>query len=285
MRRLHFPLRNCLAILASGLLAAGGLSAAESAPPPPEEPVEMTVGSPPMVSDDTGTPGPGNWEINFVISGDIAKDSKSFDVPLLDINYGIGEKIQLKLEVPYVYGQFSEYDETGVRSTTTLRGIGNTNLGVKYRFYDNEESGLSLAVYPQFEFRTPGARLEDDGGAAATCTVIKVPLLLTREFDHVSFTADLGFEKSSEDSRADTFASFGVGTRLSDKLAILGEIAGQSLGRSDERRILMNVGLRGKISDSQLLVAAIGRDIRAGGDGQKHCYFTVAYQLLIERKK
>lgn len=35
------------------------------------ERVEMTVGSPPMQSDDTGTPGPGNWEINLGIYGDL----------------------------------------------------------------------------------------------------------------------------------------------------------------------------------------------------------------------
>jgi len=38
-----------------------------------EEPVEMVVGSPPMVSDDTGTPGNGNWEINVVVDGDVSK--------------------------------------------------------------------------------------------------------------------------------------------------------------------------------------------------------------------
>lgn len=32
-----------------------------------EEPVEMVVASPPMVSDDTGTPGNGNWEITWCL--------------------------------------------------------------------------------------------------------------------------------------------------------------------------------------------------------------------------
>jgi hypothetical protein len=58
-----------------------------------EEPVEMLVGSPPMVADDTGTLGNGNWEINVVLAGDISKDSKAFELPLIDINYGIGDRL------------------------------------------------------------------------------------------------------------------------------------------------------------------------------------------------
>ena len=81
---------------------AADAAVADSLPEQAEEPVEMVVGSPPMVSDDTGTPGNGNWEINVVLAGDISKDSKAFELPLLDINYGIGDRLQLKYEVPYV---------------------------------------------------------------------------------------------------------------------------------------------------------------------------------------
>ena len=138
--------------------AAGIDSPAEQA----EEPVEMVVGSPPMVSDDTGTPGNGNWEINVVLAGDISKDSKTFELPLLDINYGIGDRLQLKYEVPYVVTCNSRFDENGKRTTEQASGVSSSNVGVKYRFYDNDRSGLSLAVYPQVEFRTPGSKLEGE---------------------------------------------------------------------------------------------------------------------------
>ena len=47
---------------------------------PPEEPVEMTAGSPPLVIDDTGTPGPGNWELNLVFAGDLSSDSDTLRI-------------------------------------------------------------------------------------------------------------------------------------------------------------------------------------------------------------
>jgi hypothetical protein len=81
---------------------AADAAVADSLAEQAEEPVEMVVGSPPMVSDDTGTPGNGNWEINVVLDGDISKDSNAFELPLMDVNYGVGDRFQLKYEVPYV---------------------------------------------------------------------------------------------------------------------------------------------------------------------------------------
>jgi len=100
-----------------------------------------------MASDDTGTPGNGNWEINLVFDGDISKESNAFELPLLDINYGIGERLQLKYEVPFVVTRNPTFDKTGRRTTEKSSGFSNSRVGVKYRFFDNEQAGLSLAVY------------------------------------------------------------------------------------------------------------------------------------------
>jgi hypothetical protein len=305
---------KCLALFASGLFAAGVFAAADplsqapdpkcieqemkqgldeaaaglrcrNSPEPREEPVDMTVSSPPMISNDTGTPGPNNWELNFTVTGDLAADGKNFALPLLDINYGVGEKIQLTFEVPYSLSRTMGFDDAGLQSTTTLRGIGNAGASVKIRVYENQTSGVSLAFFPKLEFRLPGSRLEADGGTATRDTNAILPALLTWEFAHASFSANGGLEKSSADPRADYFASLGAGIRLTDRLAILGEIAGQQLDRGDAHRVLLNAGLRRKISGTLSLIASAGRDIRAGGDGQRHSYFNVTLQQLIEHKK
>src|ERR1043166_9252312 len=65
-----------------------------------DEGPETTPGSPPLDVDDTGTPGCNAWEVNIVTSGEFGK-SMSLETPLLDINYGVGDNIQLKWEVPY----------------------------------------------------------------------------------------------------------------------------------------------------------------------------------------
>ncbi len=262
------------AVIVSGFAASAGF--AEDS-----EPIEMTVGSPPMISDDTGTPGPKNWEINAVFDAVLSKDSKSYEVPLWDINYGVGENIQLKYEVPYVFT-----DEAGAKS----RGLANSEFGVKYRFYDNEKNGLSIAVYPQIGFRTPGSKIEGgreeggEGGVAEKGTTYALPFLLTKEFGKFSVTANIAGERSSEDTRIETSASLGAGTRLTDKLAILLEIAGSDLNTAEEKRVLANLGLKFKLSDKHAVVFSAGRDIYAAPGSRSCSYVTLAYQRFIEYK-
>jgi hypothetical protein len=247
---------------------------------PREEPVDMTVGSPPMVIDDTDTPGPGEWEVNIVFAGDLSTDSDTYESPLVDINYGVGETVQLKYEVPYAFTRNVLVNEAGNKETVRARGVADSTVGVKYRFYDNDETNLSLAVYPQIEFRSPGARSTENGGVADGATTWILPLQLTKDFAHASITANAGVEKSTDDRHASLSAGFGAGTRLTNTLAILGEVVGKNLGSAGERRILLDVGLRTKISEKQAFVSALGLDLHAG-DGQRHHYITVGYQRFI----
>src|SRR5664280_2245623 len=48
-------------------------------------------GGPPLVTDDPGTPGPGNWEVNVAATLDRTSLASSWGTPLVDANYGRGE--------------------------------------------------------------------------------------------------------------------------------------------------------------------------------------------------
>ena len=250
---------------------------------PRGEPVETTVGSPPMVLDDTGTPGDRAVEANFVIEGDFQTDSESFESPEIDLNYGIGESLQLKYEVPWGWTRTTARDEFGNESTESSRGVGNSNFGVKYRFYDNEDSELSFAIYPQVEFRTPGAKSEADGGVANSGTTWILPLLLTKDYERFSITANLGAEKSTSEPHVIGFGGFGVGTRLTDRVALLAEIAVRDIGNGSDARTQVDLGTRYKINESHSVTASVGTDIGVGGDA--HRFVTLAYQLLMGKRE
>jgi len=53
-------------------------------------------GGPPLLTDDPDTPGPNHWEINVATTSENAAHEWEFGTPLLDINYGVGDHIQLK---------------------------------------------------------------------------------------------------------------------------------------------------------------------------------------------
>ncbi|MHB8474174.1 MAG: transporter family protein [Gammaproteobacteria bacterium] len=242
---------------------------------PDAEPVEMTVGSPPMISDDTDTPGPGNVELNLVFNGAWSPDARALAAPLFDVNFGIGERLQLKYEVPYAIERHSERDASGAQTVTSERGIGDSNLGLKYRFYDDSDSGLSLGVYPQTRFRTPGARRALSAGN----TSFALPLLLTKEFSNASVTANLGIEYA--DAHSDYYASVGIGTRINDHLAAMLELAGDGLREADSRRGIANVGVRYKLSDKQALLTSVGRDFHAPDGSTRASYVSIAYQRVF----
>jgi hypothetical protein len=238
------------------------------------EPVDMTVGSPPMQTDDTDTPGPHNLEINIGVDGDLAGRERSIEAPNIDINYGIGDTVQLTYSVPYIWARQEESDASGTTHIVGEHGVGDSTVGMKYRFYDNKDTGLSFAIYPQVEFRTPGGKR-----AVSEGTSFHLPVIVTKEFEHFSIGGNLGVDISSGSERY--FASVGVGKRLTENVALLAEIAGNNLNATDEKHVLLNVGLRRKIDDTQSISGSLGHDVYAGGDQREHTYFNVAYQKLF----
>ena len=239
------------------------------------EPVEMTVGSPPLQTEDTDTPGPNNWEINIGLHGELAGRERTLEAPTLDVNYGVGERLQFTYEVPYVWLRQEETDPLGVMRIVDAHGVGDSTFGVKDRFYDNPDTGLSFAAYPQLEFRTPGANRAVSGGA----TIFHLPLAVTKEFEHTSIGANVGIEVSAGEQRY--FASFGASRRLTDHVPVMAEIVGINLNATNEKHVLLNLGIRRKITDTQSISASLGHDVFAGGDEREHTYFTLSYQKLF----
>src|SRR5262249_7985192 len=87
-------------------------------------------GGPPLITDDPDTPRPGYWEINLAGTAELARHERRIELPLVDLNYGVGRRIQLKFEVPFA---------TAIDSDTRARhGLGNATAGIKWRFLGEE---------------------------------------------------------------------------------------------------------------------------------------------------
>jgi hypothetical protein len=85
-------------------------------------------GGPPMITDDPGTPGNGKFEINVAVAFNRLPQEISWDVPALDINYGVGENIQLTLQTAPVIQK--------PRGHGAIGGLGGTEAALKWRFLD-----------------------------------------------------------------------------------------------------------------------------------------------------
>jgi hypothetical protein len=98
---------------------------------------------PPFLSNDPGTPGNGNWEINIAGAQSISRGVASYQVPQLDLNFGLGDRVQLTYEIPYVIESQAEQPRQSAWS--------NAFPGVKWRFLDQGEGNWQASIFPQVE--------------------------------------------------------------------------------------------------------------------------------------
>src|SRR5437763_10902210 len=117
------------------MIAVFALCAARSA---------FTQGGPPMITDDPGTPGDRKWEINLAIGFEHRPNETAYDLPALDLNYGVGEHIQLTLQTAPVFLQRDDHGPIG--------GFGATEAAVKWRFLDEDRSGFAMSMFPRIIF-------------------------------------------------------------------------------------------------------------------------------------
>ncbi len=97
-------------------------------------------GGPPFRTDDPETPGNKHWEINFGWIGERNPAAGAYQVPDFDINYGLGDRIQLKYEIPIAIEETRPQPADGVDAAVpgkVLGGLGESLLGIKWRFYEH----------------------------------------------------------------------------------------------------------------------------------------------------
>jgi len=97
-------------------------------------------GGPPFRTDDPETPGNRHWEINFGWIGDRNPSSGAYQVPDFDINYGLGDRIQLKYEIPIAIQETRPQAASASGPAQTgqvIGGLGESLLGIKWRFYEH----------------------------------------------------------------------------------------------------------------------------------------------------
>jgi hypothetical protein len=137
---------------------------------------------PPFLSNDPGTPGTANWEINIAATQTTLHGLSGWQLPQLDVNYGVGERIQLTAEIPYVVLNSSTQPQAS--------GWGNANAGVKWRFFDQGENGWQISAFPLYQ--TGGSADAQRKGIAVEGPRIFLPLEVARKVGEVSLNLEVG---------------------------------------------------------------------------------------------
>jgi hypothetical protein len=98
---------------------------------------------PPFLTDDPETVPLGQWEINLASIGQWTSSERNGTAPQVDANYGLFEDLQLHAQPAMAYSHAA--DGGG------HYGVGDCELGIKWRFVHEEGALPQLSVYPLLE--------------------------------------------------------------------------------------------------------------------------------------
>lgn len=210
-------------------------------------------GGPPLLTDDPGTPGNGQWEINIAVTDEGIHGRHTLEAPILDLNYGAGDRVQLKFEVPWLV-------QTGNGPTETEAG--NSGMGVKWRFSDQDKHGLDISTYPQLSINNPGERRIVDRGAE-----FLLPFEFVRTEGKLQLNSDVGYI-FREHGLDEWQFGFAVGYEVSRKWQALAELHDVSLRDFAESEFLLQAGFRREFTEHYSLLFAIGRGLPGSTDFQ-----------------
>lgn len=215
---------------------------------------------PPLLTSDAGTPGDGHWEINVGFSLEQPLAQTKVAAPILDLNYGLGEYIQLKYEVPWI---FANPDGSAAQN-----GIGNSTLGLKWRFLDEGRQGVSMSIYPQVAFNT--ASTSADKGLIDKGTTVILPVQVERKFGPLQANIELGYV-ANEEKENQWLYGLAFGYRLSKQFEGVGEIFGTAPAGWDwaEHDLVFNLGFRWRLLPWLTLNVSAGRSLVAAAGNEK----------------
>ena len=179
-------------------------------------------GGPPFITDDPGTPGNRHWEINLGWIGDHNPAHASYQLPDFDINYGWGDHIQLKYELPVA----AATDE----NNTTRAGLGESLIGVKWRYYEHYRAGrpktdenknFTLGTYPQVSINNPTSAVRR--GIVEPGPQYYLPVEFTIKWGPIDFNGEVGRWIGNRNVPSRWGRGLIAGHEFSERLELYGE--------------------------------------------------------------
>jgi hypothetical protein len=228
----------------------------------------LAQGGPPLLTDDPGTPGRNNWEINLGYTIDRQPGDNDYETPLLDMNYGWGDRVQLKYEVPYIY------NSTGGGALAS--GPGDSKFGVKIRFFEDKKLDLNIGTYPQIEINNTNDSVRR--GLVYKGPLFLLPLEITKKLGPVDVDLEVGHWFTQQQGY--WISGLALGHQATRRLEILGEVYSDSTP-DGERDNTFDFGGRYRLNRNALFIFMAGRSFSPPSSGQSQLigYFGMQFQL------
>jgi hypothetical protein len=230
-------------------------------------------GGPPYYTNDPGTPGHLNWEINIGYMPFLYSNQSVSHTPDVDINFGVGDRIQLTYENAWLRVQ-----NPGAK---TEFGMGQSNPGVKWRFYDAGENGLAISVFPQFFLNNPNDAVRR-GITPATDTFL-LPFEFSKKFGPIDVDYEIGYQAVHKGPDG-WITGLVLGHEFTKKFELDAEFYSQGTFHPYANQPTFDFGGRYKIHSPVIVLVMAGRSFELTRSNQSYFVGYFGLQFLLPPK-
>ncbi|HTL97451.1 MAG TPA: transporter [Holophagaceae bacterium] len=223
------------------------------------------LAGPPFKTDDPAPVDLGHLEFYVFSTGQRVPGDSSGVGPAIEFNYGILPDTQFHLVVPYAYDR-----PEGARSNG---GLGDTELGIKYRFLQETDSRPQIGVFPLVEIPTGDA----DKSLGAGHTQVYLPVWIQKSWGPWTTYGGYGWWRNpGGENRNWSYAGWLLQRDIGDHLTLGGEAFHTTAATRDGRASDgFNFGGQVNLGEKHHLLFSAGRNF----SGQTQSYFYLGYQL------
>jgi hypothetical protein len=222
---------------------------------------------PPYVTDDPQPVEFRHWEFYAALTGESESGARAGDAPHVEVNYGPAPELQLHVIVPWAFARPS--------GGTTAWGLGDVELGAKFRFVEEGAGRPQVGTFPLVELPTGDA----SRGLGAPETRVFLPLWLQKTIGAWTTYGGGGYWiNPGEGNRNWWFAGWQAQVQLTPSFAPGAEVYYESPSEAGARpRVLFNVGFVLDFGARHHLLGSAG----AAFTGCDCRQFYVAYLLTL----
>ncbi len=212
------------------------------------------LAGPPYDTDDPEPTDLGHWEVYAFTAGSRAQGSVD-GAAGLDLNYGAFKGVQLTATLPIGF------------ATSEPAHAGDVELGVKYRFFEDQAAGLSIAAFPRVILPT-GGRFGSSKAA------VLLPVWLQKDFHGWSLFGGGGYTiNPGAGNRNFWRGGIALTHDVSRRLSLGVEATHQGRNARDSRALTtLGVGGSYRLHGPFSILFSAGPGFERGGPVQTHAY-------------
>lgn len=223
------------------------------------------LAGPPFKTDDPAPVDLGHLEFYVFAAGQRVTGDSSGVGPAIEFNYGILPDTQFHIVLPLAYDR--------AEGMPGKAGVGDTEVGIKYRFLQETDSRPQVGIFPLVEIPTGDA----DRGLGAGHTQVYLPVWIQKSWGPWTTYGGYGWWRNpGAGNRNWTYAGWLLQRDLGERLTLGGELFHTAAATLDSRASNgFDLGGQVNFGEKHHLLFSAGRNF----SGQTQSYFYFGYQL------